>query len=110
MICRIWRGWTVPANADAYQHIVTTEVIPGIEAKRVPGFRSIALMRRPVGDPERVEFTTLMWFDDLDCVRAFAGEDYEAAYVPPAARAVLQDYDHRAAHHAVLDNRVQATA
>jgi hypothetical protein len=32
MICRIWRGWTTPANADAYESVVRGEVIPGIEA------------------------------------------------------------------------------
>jgi len=30
-----------------------------------------------------VEFITIMWFDSLDAVRAFAGEDYQAAVVPP---------------------------
>ena len=28
MICRLWRGWTTPENADAYERIVRTEVIP----------------------------------------------------------------------------------
>ena len=46
MICRLWRGWTTPEDADAYERIVRTEVIPGIEARRIPGFRHIDLMRR----------------------------------------------------------------
>ncbi len=61
MICRLWRGWTTPANADAYERIVRGEVIPGIEARHITGFRHIDLMRREVGD--EVEFQTLMWFD-----------------------------------------------
>ena len=64
MICRLWRGWTTPANAAAYEAIVRREVIPGIEALRIPGFRHIDLMRRELGD--EVEFQTLMWFDDLE--------------------------------------------
>ena len=40
-----------------------------------------------------VEFMTLMWFDTLDSVRDFVGGDYEAAHVPPQARAVLTDFD-----------------
>lgn len=32
---------------------------------------------------------TLMWFDSLDDVRGFIGEDYEAAHVPARARTVL---------------------
>jgi hypothetical protein len=31
---------------------------------------------------------TLMWFDSLDDVRGFMGEDYEAAHVPVRARTV----------------------
>ncbi|MFF5185826.1 antibiotic biosynthesis monooxygenase [Streptomyces sp. NPDC000345] len=106
MICRLWRGWTTRENADAYEHIVRGEVIPGIEARRIPGFESIDLMRREREDD--VEFTTLMWFDDLASVEAFMGEDYEKAHVPAAARAVLSDFDERSAHFEVLDRRRQS--
>ena len=105
MICRIWRGWTIPANADGYESIVRGQVIPGIEAMRVPGFRHIDLLRRDL-DSE-VEFLTAMWFDDIDSVKAFVGEDYEVSHVPPAARAVLARFDDRSAHYAVLDRRPQ---
>ena len=105
MICRLWRGWTTPENADAYQRIVHTEVIPGIEARKIAGFRHIDLMRRDLGDG--VEFQTLMWFDSLDAIIAFVGEDYFVSDVPPAARAVLTRFDERAAHYEVIDRREQ---
>jgi len=104
-ICRLWRGWTTPANADAYETIVRGEVIPGIEARAIAGFRHIDLMRREATD--EVEFQTLMWFDDLDSIRAFVGEDYAASHVPAAARAVLSRFDERAAHYEVIDRRAQ---
>lgn len=107
MICRLWRGWATTANADAYERIVRGEVIPGIEAMRIPGFRSIELLRRPLRGEDRVEFTTLMWFDSLDDVRNFTGADYEVSHVPPAARAVLDAFDARAAHFDVLERREQ---
>ncbi|SLN30543.1 antibiotic biosynthesis monooxygenase family protein [Oceanibacterium hippocampi] len=97
MIVRIWRGWTTPANADAYEALLKGEVFPGIFAKRVDGFEAIELLRRDDGD--EVEFTTLMWFRDLDAVKAFAGHDYEAAYVPVAARRILKRFDDRSRHH-----------
>jgi hypothetical protein len=105
VICRLWRGWTTPENAAAYEAIVRGEVIPGIEARRIPGFRQIDLMRRELGD--ELEFQTLMWFDDLDSIRAFIGEDYAVSHVPPAAQAVLARYDRRAVHFEVLDRREQ---
>jgi hypothetical protein len=48
-----------------------------------------------------------MWFDDVDSVKAFVGEDYEVSHVPPAARAVLARRDERSAHYEVLGRRSQ---
>ena len=97
MIVRIWHGWTTPANAEAYQSLLKTEVFPGILAKKVAGLDRIELVRRDLGD--EVEFITMMWFDTLDAVRDFVGEDIETAYVPAAARVVLSRFDERSAHY-----------
>ena len=105
MICRLWRGWTTPENTDAYERIVRSEVIPGIEARNIPGFRHIDLMKRDLGD--EIEFQTLMWFDSLDAIKAFMGEDYAVSHVPAEARAVLERFDDRAAHYEVIDRREQ---
>ena len=42
-----------------------------------------------------------MWFDDIEAIRSFAGEDYEVAVVPEKARAVLSRYDERSQHYEV---------
>jgi heme-degrading monooxygenase HmoA len=105
MICRMWRGWTTRDDADAYERIVRGQVIPGIEARRIPGFRFIDLVRRE--RDQDVEFMTLMWFDSLDSVKTFMGEDYEVAHVPAEAQAVLADFDKCSAHYEVLDHRDQ---
>ena len=104
-VCRLWRGWTTPDNADAYERVVRGEVIPGIEARKIPGFRHIDLMRRDLGD--EVEFQTLMWFDSLESIKAFMGEDYAVSHVPAQAQAVLKRFDERAAHFEVIDRREQ---
>jgi len=100
MIKRVWRGWTSAANADTYEALLKSEIFPGIAAKDVAGYRGIELLRRTLADGE-IEFVTIMTFDSLDAVRAFAGEDYEAAYVPSSARKVLARFDTRAAHYDV---------
>jgi hypothetical protein len=43
-------------------------------------------------------FVTVMRFDSIEAVRAFAGDDYEAAVVPAAARRLLSRFDARSAH------------
>ena len=103
MIKRVWRGYTTKENADAYRHLLDTFVFPGIEAKKIPGYRGIELLRREAGD--EVEFTTIMAFDSIDNVIAFQGEDYEAAYVPAEARKVLKRWDERSAQHEVVQTR-----
>jgi antibiotic biosynthesis monooxygenase (ABM) superfamily enzyme len=99
MISRIWHGWTVPANADAYEALLKSEIFTGIQSRNIPGYRGIHLLRRDVGD--EVEFITIMWFDSLEAVRIFAGEDYEAAVVLPKARALLAHFDARSQHYTV---------
>jgi hypothetical protein len=42
-----------------------------------------------------------MWFDSIEAVRIFAGEDYEAAVVPASARKVLAHFDARSQHYEV---------
>jgi heme-degrading monooxygenase HmoA len=98
MIGRIWHGWTTPENAGSYEQLLRAEVLPGIH--RVEGYRGAYLFRRAAGD--EVEFVTLTLFESLDAVRAFAGDDYEAAVVPPPARALLARFDTRSAHYDVV--------
>lgn len=105
MICRYWRGWTTKENAAAYQELLRTTIIPGIEARRIAGFKHIDMMRRELG--REVEFATIMWFDDLDAVKSFVGANHEVAHVPAAAQTLLLRYDERAAHYTVFDRREQ---
>ncbi|HKQ24420.1 MAG TPA: hypothetical protein VJT81_08280 [Burkholderiales bacterium] len=100
MISRIWHGWTSSQNADAYETLLRSEIFKGIARREIQGYRGIHLLRRDV--PEGVEFITVMWFDSLEAVEAFAGKDFAAAVVPPKARALLSRFDARSAHYNVL--------
>jgi heme-degrading monooxygenase HmoA len=101
MISRIWHGYTTLENADTYETLLKGEVIVGIKDREILGFREIQVFRRELEN--EVEFVTVMWFDSIDAVRAFAGEDYEAAYVPEKARAVLSRFDARSQHYEVRE-------
>ena len=103
MVARVWHGWTSPADADRYEELLRATIFPGIAEKGVQGYRGIELLRRAAG--EEVEFITIMWFESWKAVQDFAGEDPEAAYVPPAAREVLARYDERSIHYEVRDRR-----
>ena len=102
-IKRVWHGWTTPKNADKYQNLLRDEVFPGIEAKKIPDYRSIELFRRDKRD--EVEFVTIMTFDSLQNVIDFQGEDYERCYVPDAAKLVLKRWDQVSVHYELVEHR-----
>lgn len=95
MISRVWHGWTTREDADVYERLLRSEILPGIH--RVDGYRGAYVLRRDVEDG--VEFVTMTMFDSLDAVRAFAGEDYEVAVILPEARELLARFDERSAHY-----------
>ena len=101
MISRIWHGYTTRENADTYEGLLKEEIFVGIKDRQIPGFKEIQLFRRDL--EQEVEFITVMWFDNLDAVRLFAGEDYALAVVPPKARLVLKRFDERSQHYDVRE-------
>ena len=100
MITRIWRGWTTRENAPGYQSLLLNEIFPGIASRNLTGYGGISLMRRD--QDFEVEFVTIMWFDSIAAVRAFAGDNYEIAVVPPKARTLLSRFDARSAHYETI--------
>lgn len=103
MICRYWRGWTTPENADAYHQLLAGTIMPEISGRKIPGMKKYQLMRRDAGD--EVEFGTLIWFDTLASIKGFVGEDIERANLPDAARAVLKRWDERVQHFEIFDQK-----
>src|SRR5262245_17936761 len=95
MITRLWHGWTTMENADAYEALLRKKILPGIH--RVAGYRGAYLLRRDIAN--EVEFVTLTIFDSMTAVRAFAGENYQVAVVPPEARALLSRFDQSSLHY-----------
>jgi hypothetical protein len=107
MISRVWHGWTSRENADAYERLLLSTILPGIQARGIAAYRGAFLYRRDVRNADQesgadVEFVTTMLFESMDAVRQFAGDDYEVAVVPPAARRLLSRYDPRSTHYDVL--------
>lgn len=97
MIARIWRGYTRPEHAGAYEAMLKPELLPGLG--EVEGFHGSYLLRRDQG--EEVEFITIILMDSVDSIRAVAGPDYETAVVPEPRRKYLARYDVKAAHYEV---------
>ena len=99
-MARLWHGWTRPEDAGAYEALLMTEIVPGIKARGVPGYLGMTVWRSEAEG--ETTFATLMCFDRMDAVRAFAGEDAETAVVPERAQALLARFDARSVHYDVL--------
>jgi heme-degrading monooxygenase HmoA len=79
MIARIWRGVVRSDDADAYaQYIRDTGFA---EYGRTAGNRGAWMLRRDEGG--ETEFITLSMWESRDAIKAFAGDDIEAAVLYP---------------------------
>jgi antibiotic biosynthesis monooxygenase (ABM) superfamily enzyme len=101
VICRLWHGWTKPTRADAYEAYLRDELFPRL-ARELAGYRGFHILR--LQRASETEFVTLVWFDTLDAVRAFAGDGYEFAVIGDTARNLLTRHDPRCAHYELRDN------
>ncbi len=106
MIVRLWHGWTSKDNADAYQKLLESEIVPGILDRRVEGLDGIDVLRRDPSETEdEVEFITVMRFADWDSVARFAGGTPTASVVPDAARRLLGRFDAHSQHYDLVASR-----
>jgi len=97
MIARHWRGWTTLLNADAYEHLLRSKVLP--ELKTIAGYRGGYILRND--GAEESEFLVINFFDSLDAVRKFAGANYNAPVFEPEAKALLSRFEPLASHYDV---------
>lgn len=105
MIARVWRGWTAPSDADQYERLLRTEIIPGIADQSSDGFEGAEVFRRP--DGEEVAFMTILRFASMDAVRRFAGDEPRVAHVPPHARSLLNRFETEVEHYEVVVGDVE---
>jgi heme-degrading monooxygenase HmoA len=100
MIARVWSGAVRTTDADPYaQYIRDTGFA---EYGRTPGNRGAWLLRRD--DAGTTEFIALSLWESADAIRAFAGDDVDAAVLYPEDRRYLIDGASHIAHYEVADH------
>ena len=100
MILRMWRGVVRTPRIAEYVDIVERTGMAGY--RQTPGNLGAQLVTRDLGDG-RTELLTLSWWDDLDRIRAFAGDDIDAAKYYPEDDEYLLDRDSVVAHFEVAE-------
>jgi heme-degrading monooxygenase HmoA len=94
MIVRKWRGWADKDGANGYVRHFAAHVQAKLGTIR--GYRrALVLTREEDGETEIV---TMTFFDRLEDVKGFAGEQCEVANVDPVAQGLLSRYDKTVTH------------
>jgi heme-degrading monooxygenase HmoA len=101
MIARIWSGTVRSTDADHYADYIRDTGFA--EYGNTPGNRGAWLLRRDDRDDGTTEFITLSLWDTVDAIRAFAGEDIEAAVLYPEDERYLIDGGTHIRHYDVAD-------
>ncbi|NUQ91006.1 MAG: antibiotic biosynthesis monooxygenase [Glycomyces artemisiae] len=100
MILRTWSARATAEGADAYRRYFEGVLLA--ELRRQPGFQGAHLVAGGAdGDPDR-ELMVLTFWESFEAIRAFAGEQFDAAVVEPEAQAVLTGFDRTVVHREVL--------
>jgi heme-degrading monooxygenase HmoA len=100
MIARIWSGAVRTSDADEYARYIRETGFA--EYGRTPGNRGAWLLRRD--DNGTTEFITLSFGESIDAIRAFAGEEIDAAVLYPDDERYLIGGESRIAHYDVADH------
>lgn len=95
MIGRVWRGWARPELANSYEALLTQHTLPALH--RVAGYKGSYFMKRTL-DTGEVEFVEITFWESMDSIVAFAGEDSTKAVVPSDTQAFLTRFDDRSVH------------
>jgi heme-degrading monooxygenase HmoA len=97
MIARIWHGITPLDKADAYLEFLRRRAVPDYES--VPGNRGVYVLRELRGD--EAHFLTLTFWDSVEAIRRFAGEDISRAKYYPEDQDFLLAFEPTVTHYEV---------
>jgi heme-degrading monooxygenase HmoA len=97
MIARTWRGAVRAENAEPYAAYIEATGIA--EYAATPGNLGAYLLYRIDGD--RADVLTISFWESLDAIRGFAGDDIERAVFYPEDDRYLVDRDDTANHYVV---------
>lgn len=99
MIARIWQGRIRAADVEAYGRYIAATGLADYRA--TPGNRAAQMLTRVDGDLAYV--MTLSFWDDLESIRAFAGDDVTRARYYPEDERFLLDFPQRVEHYDVRE-------
>ena len=98
MIARIWHGKTCIEKYEEYTEFLKEVAIP--DYKKTNGFRELTFLRNIRNNEGH--FTLITFWDNLEVIKNFAGNDYEKAKYYPEDADFLLEYEENVIHYEVF--------
>jgi heme-degrading monooxygenase HmoA len=98
MIARIWHGTTRVEDYEVYTEFMKSEAIP--DYKKTDGFIKLTFLRNITDNIGH--FTLITFWDNLDVIKNFAGENYEKAKYYVQDQEFLLNFEENVAHYEVF--------
>jgi len=99
LIARLWHGAVPATKGDDYAAYLRRTGVT--ECRATPGNRGVEVLRRTVGD--ETHFLFISFWDSMDAIRIFAGDDVERAHYYPEDRDYLLELEPTVTHYEVLE-------
>lgn len=98
MIARIWHGKTDKTKLESYSTFLKERAIPDYQDTK--GFRGLSFLRS-ITDNE-AHFTLITYWENLEVIKNFAGEDFEKAKYYPEDDDFLLEFEEKVRHYEVF--------
>lgn len=98
MIARMWHGRVPAEKARRYREFLNARAIP--DYRSVPGNINVHVLER--ADGPVTHFVTLTFWESMEAIRGFAGDDVEIAKYYPEDQEFLLEFEPRVIHYEVV--------
>ena len=98
MIARMWHGRVPTPKARAYREFVNGRAVP--DYRSVKGNISVHILERLDGDV--THFITLTFWEGLESIKGFAGQDINIAKYYPEDKDFLLEFEPTVVHYEVV--------
>ncbi len=98
MIARIWHGKTKIEDYETYTEFLKVKAIP--DYQKTNGFLKLIFLRNTKNNVGH--FTLITFWENLEVIKNFAGEDFERAKYYPEDETFLLEFEEKVTHYEVF--------
>ncbi len=98
MIARVWKGRTKVEDAEKYTEFMKSRAVP--DYKSTEGFIKLTFLKRV--DSQYAYFDLITFWESMEVIKNFAGDDIEKAKYYPEDNEFLIDFPEKVTHFEVF--------